>query len=254
MKEWMKVLVWIGLGLGIGGFGGVQIGRRMERKAMTEEKDETFDGQFSQENVDRVIANYRGEDTDGDTSVDLPKETEEWYDMEVKPSEPREEKSVMDYSLEHLFSGAVSQISELKKSFEKINIPSLHPEDMTGEPITEEEFNRNDYGFDIRDLVFYGMDEKVYDETKDEVIERPEQLLGVGWDVGMGDPRNPVQIAYFQNKMLGEIYRVDYVDAAYCDVYSGAHPEEYDDDDDEVDPSLESAWRDVDTDDEGEDN
>ena len=249
MKDWMKALIWLGLGFGIGGFGGVQIGRRMEQKANKKYLQER--AEESRRYLDQAMATYRGEDTDGDTSVDLPKETEEWYNMEVKPSEPREEKSVMDYSLEHMIKEMdAKQIRYPQVNF---NVPQLHPEDMTGEPITEEEFNRNDYGFDIRDLVFYGMDEKVYDETKDEIIERPEQLLGVGWDVGMGDPRNPVQIAYFQNKTLGEIYRVDYVDAAYCDIYSGAHPEEYDDDDYEADDALSQAAKDVDIDEE-EDN
>lgn len=243
MKDWMKALIWLGLGLGIGGFGGVQIGRKMEQKATNKYLQER--AEKNRKDWYKIMNTYRGEDTDGDTSVDLPKETEEWYDMEVKPSEPKEEKSTMDYSLEHL-------IGQVQNG--KVNIPQLHPEDMTGEPITEEEFNRNDYGFDIRDLVFYGMDEKVYDETKDEIIERPEQLLGVGWDVGMGDPRHPVQIAYFQNKTLGEIYRVDYVDAAYCDIYSGAHPEEYDDEDYEADDAMAQAAKDVDIDDEEEDN
>ena len=55
-------------------------------------------------------------------------------------------------------------------------IPQLHPEHLIPEIIGEEEYNLNIWHYDLENLIFYEMDEVLYNETTQSIIENPEDV------------------------------------------------------------------------------
>lgn len=229
MKGWLKVLIWLGLGGGIGFFGGIQVGRRIERKMQEDAQDtgDTYEG-ISQEEADRAMAVYRG-DEDGDEAGVV----RTW----LTPNSDEKATSWVERMDAERYPKTDVEIHEGRKV---PDIPVLHPQDMVGVPISEEEWNENPENYERKTLIFYGLDEVVYDEKEAKVIENPDSLLGPGCIFGFhGDPNNPVETLYFQNSTMGTLYRLDYVDDAFCDVYGTEGPEDDWPEPDEYDVSEE---------------
>ena len=215
MANWLK---WTLAALGFGGIGywvGHAIGSKAgyetgwtacERaKSFKEARDEyakIVENLNEQAKMYQLMHNYAG-DTDGDEGdipvvrpVAVPPEMEE----EEDPPEMEETvQGVMDF----------------------------HPEDFKPVPITEDEFNRNINGYEIKILIFFAMDEVLYDPDDKDIVKESHQILGHGWDAGFGgDPNNPVSELYFENETEGRIYKVEYYDAAFCDTVDGSCPPE----------------------------
>ena len=229
MKPWMKIAVWFLLGGGIGFFGGWQLGCRKgaeieeeESEACDEEEEERYTRNFVIP-MDR----YRGGDCDGDetTVIHNPKPAklpdnqwpDEWFeDHGEDPEMPVEEPVIGDEESDE------DEISEIRQ---------LHPEDIQPHVLTEAEWEQNDKGYELKDLVFYAIDEVVYDPEAEEIVLDPDGLLGVGTLFGFGgDPNNPVEELYVENDTMGTLYRIKYLDAAFCDAVDGACPPSEEDD------------------------
>lgn len=208
MKTWMKVLMWFGLGAGIGFFAGWQVGERQNaRKAEEADEDayaavtssiESAQAAFDQlaessdafhKKVNDMLGTYRG-DIDGD---------------------------------------------------ETPSIVQLHPTYIRPVQITEDEFNYNENGYDLHDMVWYEGDEVLYDETKQEIIPEPESEIGLGMlDAFGGDPRRAVNVIYVKNETFGKLYRVVKSPEAFNEEVDGTAPgpSEYDDDEDAEMPDM----------------
>ena len=233
MKNFLKALIWLGLGGGLGFFGGVAVGRRMEWKAINDEAEEqsyTDLGSgvglcrhpgLTEDEWDRMVREYRGEDEEetgdngGSKPVDLPQDAAEWVHQVVEQARQEDERRR---------PAAPGDNGGSKPTV----IRQLHPQDMTPVILTEEEYDRNDKNLERAELIFYGLDEVLYDVEKEEVVGDPDGLIGVGTLFGFGgDPDNPTDVLYVENETMGKIYRITYVDDAFCDIF---HPQSPDDD------------------------
>ena len=85
----------------------------------------------------------------------------------------------------------------------------------------------------------------LYNERTQSVIEDPDQVIGIGTLFGFGgDPNNPVNTLYVKNDTFGTLFRIDRIDAAFCDITDGVYPPEKDDPEEEEDPD-DDFWNDV---------
>lgn len=209
LKPWMKVLCWLGLGLGTGFFAGYQVGCIMERRGLAKEADISPERNWADEGwedcpddaAQDAIRKYRGEDIDGDSEV-----SSEEHDIPVE----------VDLSDPNL--GKKLQIDDE-------NVASLPY------PITEDEFNRNEQNFEIKTLDYYEGDEVLHDPEKDIVLTEQEAdgMLGRNALTGFGgDPNNPTEVLYICNEMEGTLYYVGLVHGAFNDTteYAAAPQEE----------------------------
>lgn len=191
MKPWMKILMWFGLGAGIGFFAGQQVGRNQAEK---EEFQDEQQATYEQTEISDIIDEYLGAQD---------------KEIEEEPEMPTPEEITID-----------------------ADIPQLHPEHLVPEIIGEEEYNANIWQYDLENLIFYEMDEVLYDETTQSIIESPDHVIGIGtlFEFG-GDPNNPVDTIYVKNDTYGTLFRIDRVDAAFCDAVDGTCGPEDDDED-----------------------
>lgn len=207
MKFWAKALIWFGLGGGIGFFAGYGLGTRSKaRRSLSEAEDEeeyVEEPEGPSEAVERAFTTYRG-DEDGDK--DLP---DGWENDPLTLDEVDEVGTV------------------------PADIPQLHPQDMEPRPISKEEFN-DEFGYEPdyerKLLSYYEGDEVLYDEERAEIIEVPDEVLGIGALLGFGgDPNNPAESIYIQNDTMGTLYEVDLVHGAfYGEVETPESPDEVD--------------------------
>lgn len=224
MKPWMKYVLWFFIGGGIGFFAGQQVGLKQKEKetkmssAMEEigraaERAEKAMDEFR--DAAEAVREYAGLAEDAE-ALSEPATDEE--DPEMPMEEP-----VIDEE----------------------DIPQLHPEDLKPEIINEDEFNINYWHYDLENLLFYSMDEVLYNERTQSVIENPDQVIGIGTLFGFGgDPNNPVHTLYVKNDTFGTLFRIDWLDAAFCDAVEGLCPPE-DDDPEEEDFTGDDYWNDV---------
>ena len=212
MKSWMKALLWLGFGGGVGFFVGYNVGSKhgdeieeKKSKLRPNNVDESVVHIVREEEAQNAMDGYRGMVAVED--VDLP---EGW------------ENDPLTVNCDISEETAQSTESEVDTS-----IPY---------PITEEEFNFNDNGYDIKCLDYYEEDEVVYDPEFEEIVCNSDDILGTGWCSGFyGDPNNPTEVIYIQNNVYGTLYRVELVHAAFNEVVPGSIPP----DDDDPDPCEE---------------
>lgn len=223
MKPWMKAVMWALFGGGFGFFIGQQVGKKQgyveyERR-IAEENDNMRDAQEVtddlQQRFDDVVyamKEYAGiveeqPETATDDDPDMPTEA----DIAIDP-----------------------------------DIPQLHPQHLVPEIIGEEEYNINIWQYDLENLLFYEMDEVLYNETTQSIIENPDDVIGIGtlFEFG-GDPNNPVESIFVKNDTFGTLFRIDRLDAAFCDAVDGSCPPEDDAPDEEEDFNSDDYWNDV---------
>ena len=224
LKPWMRAVLWLVLGGGVGYFIGEQVGERRTAKAYDEERNllnERVDKAIDKVNkaidenkcVKKAIKEYLGDKNYAElTEEDIP-------DM------PTED----DISIDE-------------------DIPQLHPTMLTPELIGEEEYNANIWGYDLENLVLYEGDDVLYDETTQNIIQDPDYVIGVGTLAAFGgDPNNPVDTLYVKNDTYGTLFRIDRVDGAFCDEVDGQiHPEEDEAEEEEAeDFTDDDYWGDV---------
>lgn len=221
MKPWMKYALWCFICGGFGVFIGDRIGYRRAMKEKAEpikeinsaDDDEELTELYEQE---RKFMNALHEYA---ANLDKPDETASEEDPEMPMEEP-----VIDEE----------------------DIPQLHPEDLKPEIINEDEFNINYWHYDLENLLFYSMDEVLYNERTQSVIENPDQVVGIGTLFGFGgDPNNPTTTLYVKNDTFGTLYRIDWLDAAFCDAVEGLCPPEDDPPEEEEDFTQDDFWDDV---------
>ena len=214
MKFWAKALIWFGLGGGIGFFAGYGLGTRYKARGGPSESpdDEEYieEPEELSEAAETAFAAYRG-DADGDK--DLP---DGWENDPLTLDE---------------LEGLLKKVESIETV--PADIHQLHPQDMEPRPISKEEFNDEfDYepDYERKLLSYYEGDEVLYDEERAEIIEVPDEVLGIGALLGFGgDPNNPAESIYIQNDTMGTLYEVDLVHAAfYGEVETPESPDEVD--------------------------
>lgn len=231
MKTWMKILMWFGLGASVGYFAGAQVGAAQERKRRAEleesrakRKPVPLNKPLDMEDIKNKIdlfrqaqREYAGGATEGLEEILRKPATD---DDDVPPMPTVEELEI------------------------DADIPQLHPEDLAPEIISEEEFNANIDKFDIETLLFFELDEVLYNEATQSIVEYPDQVIGVGtlFEFG-GDPNSPVDVIYVRNRTFGTYFKIERIDDAFMDAVDGtAGPE---DDAPEKEEEDDKYWDDV---------
>lgn len=228
MKLWMKALIWLGLGGGIGFFAGYRVGAHVkeeelesinERLDCAEKRNDMIEQNYAaqiehdensrESEIQRLeeklrIANdafealqkYKGLDTE-----QLP-----FKEEEEDPEMPMEEPEMPEDPLEET------------EDEEEIQQP--HPEDFRPYGITRSEYLMNEKGYDRIELDYYTEDAVIFDPKEEKKWVHPEQLLGIGWKarfIGSGD--RPLTETYIQNDSMGEVYKITRIEGSFEELY-----------------------------------
>ncbi|MBP5462282.1 MAG: hypothetical protein J6Y20_09175 [Lachnospiraceae bacterium] len=234
MKAWMKVLVWLGLGGGIGFFAGYQIGGRAARKDAFEEgyssgKHDLFmetiheacDGMAglveASANATKALEQYRGETGLSDIQPETEGDETLWSFTPSEEPEMPEEPPVI---------GDEAEIED---------IPELHPQHMTQRQVTEEYFYNNPNNFDQEDLLYYEGDGTLYNKDTRKAIDKKDEIdevLGIGMLTNFHMKGADLETIFVENPTMGMLFRIDRVEDAFGDILNGVVTEEIDEEDD----------------------
>lgn len=248
MKAWMKVLMWLGLGGGIGFFAGYQIGGHAARKGAFEEgysagKHDLFTETIHEacngmaglaeasDNAAKALDQYRGE-------IGLPNSEEAsdsgwgpWHDIQPKTEDD-----------ETLWSFTPSEEPEMPEEPPVIgdeaeieDIPELHPQHMTQRQVTEEYFYNNPNNFDQEDLLYYEGDGTLYNKDTRKAIDKKDEIdevLGIGMLTNFHMKGADLETIFVENPTMGMLFRIDRVEDAFGDILNGVVTEEIDEEDD----------------------
>lgn len=215
MKPWMRALVWLGLGGGIGFFSGYRVGyakhadeigpvlddlqERVE-SMMTVVENLGKDNDRAKAELERLISSMPVTEATAEAAMDDYRGNPE-PESEEEPEMPLEEPVIPD-------------LEEDEEDDLNLVIQDLHPEDIRPHPISEAEFNLNPKGYDISVLKYYAGDDVIYDQEYDEEMTQPEQLLGLGWFALFGGGRDTI---YIENDTMETIYAVHYLEGSIGD-------------------------------------
>lgn len=215
LKVWGKIALWFGFGGTVGTFIGYRIGNKASQKSAKAIYDAGYrDGKNSvlaedseeSEDFDTAMSEYSGgmyDDTDGDELTPMDGQ-----------SQPVPDEVPGD-------------------------IPSLHPEQMRQQIITEDEYYQDRWQYEQHELLYYSEDKVLFDKTTQQVIEgqgEQDDLIGIGtlsefYTKPDGGPATDT--IFVKNDTFSALFRIDFMDAAYDDPVSGGNAPDYEVDDDE---------------------
>lgn len=234
MKAWMKVLVWLGLGGGIGFFAGYQIGGHAARKDAFEEGYSSCAHDRFMEKINDVndamaglveasakaaeaLEQYRGETGSPDIQPETEGDETLWSFAPSEDPEMPEEPPVI---------GDEAEIED---------IPELHPQHMTQRQVTEEYFYNNPNNFDQEDLLYYEGDGTLYNKDTRKAIDKKDEIdevLGIGMLTNFHMKGADLETIFVENPTMGMLFRIDRVEDAFGDILNGVVAEEIDEEDD----------------------
>ena len=213
--------MWAGLGGGIGFFAGLQVGNERGNKRIENiqaSEWSAYEGGYNQCLRDCGIVKYGGQ-----TWEDVRKELEEYRARDAaRTSFNGDHVNVVTEE-----DPPMIEEEPLIGDEEEIEVPELHPQHLIPVQITEEEFYENPWGYDQESLIFYELDEVLFNKdtrkaltTKDE----QDQIVGIGmlFNFYLKSGKS-LDVIFVRNDTMGVIFRIDRMDAAYTD--EGADPE-----------------------------
>ena len=216
MKEWTKILMWIGLGGGIGFFAGYQAGHKVGSRDVWKQIE--YKDAENEKVLKRAFDNgydagyFRGCLTANNERYSNAEEALKDY---AGNPEPEEDPPMVE---EPPTIGDEAEIEE---------IPQPHPQHLIPELISEEEYYDNPWGYDQESLIFYELDEVLFNKDTRKALtskDEQEQVVGIGTLFGFYLKDGETLDAIFvKNDTMGTIFRIDRMEAAYID--EGADPE-----------------------------
>lgn len=201
MKTWMKILMWFGLGGGIGFFAGYQVGAKVQKKEDETEQAQEWKQEQPDITVEEALDAYRGEEN----AEELPKADTDDEEMPEEPPRIGDEEIIED-------------------------IPQLHPQHLIPKRISEDEYYENPNGYEQARLIFYDLDEVVYNPETRSKVKNPEEIVGLATLKGL-DKNHP--LIFVSNSTIETVFRIEWLDAAYEDEILGANAPEYAEDEEE---------------------
>ena len=246
LKPWMKILMWAGVGAVIGFFAGERVGHRKgvrETQEMINRRlDEIDEEEILEANTaELAMEEYRGE-------RDYSREDYDNLQTVEGLNKILEERGIQP---------ATDEDAEVPTEVPVIDddprvVPQLHPTQILPKIVSEEEYYQNPWEFEEEKLLFYELDEVLYNTSTQSIVEYPDNVLGVGtlfeFHVGPGPAKDTI---YVINEIFGTRFRVDRIDDAFQDcVDGGIHPEDDEPDPEPVDPNGgdtdgDEYWNDV---------
>ena len=231
MKPWMKILMWFGLGAGIGFFAGEQVGRRSKRKddiSQTESCSESY-----------LVEAVKIDHVDPDYTPVLRRIPEDigLYANKAAAELAKEYKADTDGD-EVVISESDLKIDEFDdpQDPKTTDIPQLHPTQMLPQIVTEEEYYNNPWEYDDAYLLYYEQDDVLYDPSHQDVIQNPDDLIGIATLLSFHQgPGKDLDTIFVINEKFGTRFRIDRLTEAFCDSVDGlaSPPDDEEEDDDE---------------------
>lgn len=219
LNGWMKALVWLGLGGGIGFFAGYKAGYNKDKseiiadcgRTMTE--DQMARRKASEELLAQKEAEIRR----------IKEEAQEALRAQREYLAGKDDEDLDDFVMEEVpempedpfpddEDGDIDGDEEIQQ---------LHPEDLRPYAITPEHFQENPKGYDKLELDYYTEDGVIFDPEREEKWTHPEQLLGIGWKERFNSPKGkpPVREVYVQNDTMEIIYKITRIDDSFERLY-----------------------------------
>lgn len=227
MKLWMKALVWLGLGGGIGFFAGYQVGYNKNKITMEQTYDEIvsaceekirkeYEAEIGKANAEiRKIRKQAQEALDAQREYLGGKDDEVIDDAEM-PMEPPEMPDDPFHEEED-----DEEEEEAFGDTDGDEIQQFHPEDLLPVPISAAEYLQGMDGYGQMELDYYTEDCVIFDPNHEEKWTHPEQLLGYGWKALFisQDGRNRIREAYIRNDSMAELYKITRIDDSFARLY-----------------------------------
>lgn len=226
MKPWMKILMWFGLGAGIGFFAGEQVGEGIAKKRLkstTEKISNELDNMNSAiQNATDALKNYHetiGYYRTGHVS------DEEAAEVEEDPESPDVDQN----------DDWVNDTLEIDGEEQPEVIIPLHPSHVIPRIVTEEEYDRNEWGYEEERLIFYEGDEVLYNTATQKIIENPDNTVGIGTIpfAFRNGPDEVLDVVYVVNQLYGARFRIERVEGCYDDYLDGQAQDEVEEDDED---------------------
>lgn len=259
MKTWMKILAWFGLGSATGFLIGQRFEAIQSRKEIEEAKRDAYaeglrDGN-PRNRINPKLPKETAEDWANDISERLKKYRGE--DMMLHSESAKQvfaggdtdgdEGNIMDISsvagINAILKTPATDDEDPEMPMEEpivppppmvdADIPQPHMTHFDPEIVSEEEyFNNGD--LDEERLIFYELDEVLYNTTTQSVINEEDYPNCIGYGT-LGEfranPTQPVKDTVFVvNRTAGTRFRIDRMEEAFADAVDGNCPPEEDDD------------------------
>ena len=230
MKMWMKALVWLGLGGGIGFFAGYQVGCRKADKDLQDIQGLVEKIDSDQDEIDILIKKHKAEMSEMrrqyEEALDAQREylggkddeiiSEGQMEMDLE-EDPEEDVDVMDEVPE--MPEDILPDSGDYDGDDVIEAEPFHPEDLRPFAISASEYRQNAHGYDTVELDYYTEDCVIFDPLREEKWTHPEQLLGLGWKAMFISSGKPVTEAYVQNDTMEILYKITRIEDSFERLY-----------------------------------
>ena len=230
MKMWMKVLVWLGLGGGIGFFAGYGIGYSKGQKDTMNEADRMVDEAEKKAWLLMQKPNMKKEDEAIDVHVvhpdmnDISEMMGKYFPQDEDKEEEDEDENFDIPDDDELFEADTDdEEEESGEDTDEDEIPQFHPEDIRPVPVTEDEYNRNEKDYDLVELDYYFGDDVLFDPGREEIWTNGYQLLGIGWSTIFG--KNKPEI-WIRNDTMETYYKITRHNENFHDLYDEEDEEE----------------------------
>lgn len=225
LNAWMRALVWLGLGGGIGFFAGYQLGYNKDKSEIIADCGERITEAENnakkkyEDDMHAVIEESQK------TINDIREQSRKALDAQREYLGGKDDETVSIGQMEMDLGQDVDEDDSLMYEPPEIpdeeeEIPQLHPEDLKPFGITRAEYLLNEKGYDQVELDYYTEDTVIFDPEREEKWTHPEQLLGLGWKamfISNGD--KPVREAYVQNDTMEILYKITRIDDSFERLY-----------------------------------
>ena len=226
MKLWMKALVWLGLGGGIGFFAGYRVGLKFGYDQKTEE-DCPADAQKIESKYQTEISalkeKHRVEMETARTQFKEAMAAQRQYFGEKDDETISEGQMEMDID-EDADDDVMNEEPEMPEDVLD-EIEQLHPQDILPYGISASEYEEDESGYDKIELDYYTEDSVIFDPRREEKWTRPEQLLGIGWKTRFISPGQtqhgdkPIREVFIKNDTMECLYKITRIDDSFERLY-----------------------------------
>ena len=226
LKAWMRALVWLGLGGGIGFFAGYQLGYNKDKSEIIADCGER---------ITEAENNAKKKYNDDMNAVvkesrkiidDIREQSRKALDAQREYLGAKDDETVsigqieMDIGQDDVNDDSLMYEPPEMPDEEEEEIPQLHPEDLKPFGITRAEYLRNEKGYDQVELDYYTEDTVIFDPEREEKWTHPEQLLGLGWKaMFISNDDKPVWETYVQNDTMEILYKITRIDDSFERLY-----------------------------------
>lgn len=225
LTPWMKALVWLGLGGGIGFFAGFRMGYSKDKKDIitgcnqtiseTRARERAQETKFWERQIELKDAEIREIKR---TAQEALKAQREYFGAKDDEILDDVDDSVME-EIPAMPEDPFPEEDDGDNDGDK-EIQQLHPEDLRPYEIERAEYEENPKGYDRIELDYYTEDCVIFDPSREEKWTHPEQLLGIGWKERFyAGHKVPLREVYIRNDTMEILYKITRIEDSFERLY-----------------------------------